>query len=132
MRRESLDTNILLRLMLVDIPSQSEAARKLVETGAVRYFVSDTAINEFVYVLGRHYKFSRDQIAEMVKGLLSIGTIDCNSELALETLQHFVKHRTLSYEDCYFAASAEYMNASPLWTFDKDLAAKVSSAKLLT
>jgi len=131
MKRESLDTNVLLRLMLADVPAQSEVARKLVESRAVRYFVSDVAIAEFAHVLVRHYKFSRTQVTEVIKGLLSLDAIDCNRELILETLQHFAKYRALSFEDCYLAASAEYMNTPPLWTFDKDLAAKVPSAKLL-
>lgn len=131
MRRESLDTNALLRLLLNDIPEQTKSARKLIRAAPRRFYVSDVAIAEFAFVLMRHYKLSRGQIAEMIEGLLSIRELDCNRELAARTIELFREHRSLSFEDCYFAASADYMNAAPLWTFDKDLAKKSPLAKLL-
>ncbi|MCL2679885.1 MAG: TipAS antibiotic-recognition domain-containing protein [Coriobacteriia bacterium] len=132
MKRESLDTNVLLRLMCKDVPAQYELAKRLVTSERTRFFVSDTAVTEFVFALERHYKFSRSQIQQAVQDLLSITTIDCNRELISVALELYCTHKSLSYEDCYFAASAETMNAAPLWTFDKDLASKLSSAKLLT
>jgi predicted nucleic-acid-binding protein len=132
MKRESLDTNILLRLLLRDIPEQYELALKLVESRKVRYFVSDTAINELVFVLERFYQFSRKQIGQVVEGLLSISTVDCNYELVLSALELYLTNRALSFGDCYLAASAKTMNAAPLWTFDKALASKAESAKLLS
>ena len=131
MKRESLDTNILLRLLLRDNPKQYELALRLLESKKVRYFVSDTAINELVFVLEGYYQFTRVQVGEIVNGLLEIGSIDCNRELALHALNLYRTHNSLSFGDCYLAASAKNMNAAPLWTFDKALAAKAESAQLL-
>ena|GEM_PF-5901255 len=44
-------------------------------------------------------------------------------------LSYYVAHRSLSYADCYLAASAKFMNASPLWTFDEELAKRVPESK---
>jgi predicted nucleic-acid-binding protein len=132
MKRESLDTNILLRLMLADVSAQYDAAKKLVQRKGKRYFVSDAAIVEFIFVLERHYGFSRQQGAEMTRGLLSIKKLDCNRELILEALGYYAKYKSLSFEDCYLTASAKTMNASPLWTFDKDLVKMVPDAVLLS
>ena len=131
MKRESLDTNILLRLLLRDNPRQYELALNLLNTDKVRYFVSDTAVNELVFVLESYYQFNRAQVGDIVDGLLAIGTIDCNRELALCALDLYRSHKSLSFGDCYLAASAKSMNAAPLWTFDKALAAKAESAQLL-
>jgi len=131
MKRESLDTNVILRLTLRDIPSQFETAKKLVTSKRVRFFVSDITLFEYVYILEGHYEFSRKQIAEMVEKLLAQKNIDCNRELAVAALAHFVAHHSLSYADCYLAASARYMNAAPLWTFDKSLAKKLPDVKSL-
>jgi len=131
MKRESLDTNVLLRLMLDDIPAQTVAAEELLNTSFVRFFVSDIALFEFVYVLDHHYKLSRLTICEMVKGLVSIKKLDCNRELILNTLIRYNNHSSLSYADCYLAAAASYMNAPPLWTFDKTLAKQIDEVHLL-
>jgi len=131
MKRESLDSNVILRLMLKDVPEQYDLALALVESDKSRFFVSDTAIGEFVFVLERFYKLTRDQIGEVLNGLFSIKSIDCNRELALTALEYYCEHRQLSYADCYMAASSEFMNAAPLWTFDRDLAAKAPPARLV-
>ncbi|MCL2525761.1 MAG: PIN domain-containing protein [Coriobacteriia bacterium] len=130
-KRESLDTNVLARLVLRDVPEHYEAAKKLICTKGRRFYVSDTAIQELVYALGAHYAFTRDQAAEVVSSLLTIESIDCNRALTTSALELYTGHDKLSYADCYLAASASDMNALPLWTFDKDLAQKVPSAQLL-
>ena len=131
MRRESLDTNTLLRLVLQDVPEQSKLVQELLKSSRVRFFVSDVALTEFVYVLGSHYGFNRSQIKMTAESLLSLKAIDCNRELTYTALNLFVTHKSLSYEDCYLASSAKSMNAAPLWTFDRALAAKAESAQLL-
>ena len=132
MKRQSLDTNVLLRLMLQDGEQQARAAKNLVFSGKARFFVSDTAIVEFVFVLERHYSFTREQTAYTVESMLTIKSIDCNSDRIYKTLRLFTENSSLSFEDCYLAASAEDMNADPLWTFDVKLAKKIPAAKLLT
>ena len=131
MKHESLDTNVLLRLMLDDVPAQTNRADKLLSTSFVRFFISDLALFEFVYVLDHHYKLSRQTISEMVQGLLSIKKLDCNRELITSALVSFNKHFALSFADCYLAASATFMNATPLWTFDKALAKQIPDVQLL-
>jgi len=132
MIRESLDTNILLRLLMrEELQHQHEAARKLVETDKVRFFVSDTAINEIAHALIVHYKFSREKARYAIEALSRIHSIDLNHDLILAALDLYCSHNSLSFADCYMAASARFMNASPLWTLDKDLAKKAPPAKLL-
>jgi len=132
MKRESLDTSIIVRLITKDIEHLYLEAKNLVETNKSRFFVSDAAIKEFVYVLVNHYGLSRTQTADAMNVLFNVKSIDCNRDLARASVDLFLENKTLSFEDCYLAASADYMNATPLWTFDKDLAKKASSAKLLT
>jgi predicted nucleic-acid-binding protein len=132
MKHESLDTNVLMRFVLQDVPQQYKQAKDLLSNKSRRYFVSDVMIFEFIYGLETHYQFSREQISDVVKGLLTREGINCNREVIRMTLSSYVEHKALSYADCYFAASARFMNATPLWTFDKDLAKKIPEAELLT
>jgi predicted nucleic-acid-binding protein len=131
MKYESLDTNVILRFILRDIPNQFDAAMKLLSGTKKSFFASETVIFETIYVLDSYYQLSRVQIQQIIADFIELPQISCNSELIQRAIDLFVTHRKLSYADCYFAASSEFMNAVPLWTLDKDLAKSVSWAKLL-
>jgi predicted nucleic-acid-binding protein len=127
----SLDANVLLRLLLNDVADQHQAVVKLFERSVGKFSVADTAIIEIVFVLERHYQFSRSAIVETIEGLMSLTAITCNQPLFVAALPLFSKHSGLSFEDCCLAVYAGLNNAEPLWTFDRKLAKQTSSAKLL-
>ncbi|HEY4963479.1 MAG TPA: PIN domain-containing protein [Candidatus Saccharimonadales bacterium] len=127
----SLDTNVLLRLLLNDIPEQHTAVKKLIGQATNQFAVADTVIIELAFALDRYYGFSRLQIAEAVDGLMKLEEINCNRALFETTLPLFVNHSGLSFEDCCLAIYAQLNDAEPLWTFDKKLANQVSSARLV-
>lgn len=128
----SLDANVLLRLLLNDIPDQHTAVEALFQKARGQFAVADTAIIEVAFVLERHYTFSRSAIAEAVDGLMSLTEINCNRTLFERALQLFTKNSSLSFEDCCLATYAEIDNAKPLWTFDQKLAKQASSANLVS
>ncbi|HEX7632897.1 MAG TPA: hypothetical protein VF401_01075, partial [Candidatus Saccharimonadales bacterium] len=66
----SIDTNIVLRLCVGDVPAQVEAANHLLAKHA-QVHISDLAISEAVFVLSRNYKFSRTETAETIIALLT-------------------------------------------------------------
>lgn len=127
----SLDANVLLRLLLNDVPKQHAAAIKLMEISTDQFAVADTAIIEVVFVLERHYQFSRPQIKEAIDGLASLPSLNCNRELLSGALPLYARHQKLSFEDCCLAVYAELNNALPLWTFDIKLAHQARGAKLV-
>ena len=127
----SLDANILLRLLLNDIPEQHAAVVRLLQKAKGQFAVADTAVIETVFVLGRHYEFSRAAIAEAIEGLMSLTEINCNHALLEKALSLFTKNPALSFEDCCLVTYAELNNAKPLWTFDRKLANQAPSAKLV-
>lgn len=127
----SLDTNALLRLLLRDVPKQHEATKVLLSTADGQLAVADTAIIELVFVLGRHYGFSRQQVKEAVTGLMQLKEINCNQALFERALAMYLSHPALSFEDCCLTTYATLNEAEPLWTFDKKLANQTASAKLI-
>lgn len=127
----SLDTNILLRLLLNDIPEQHLAAKGLITQGAGQFAIADTAIIELVFVLDRYYGFSRIQVSEAIDGLMKLKEINCNRALFENALPIFNKHTGLSFEDCCLSVYAQLNEAEPLWTFDKKLANQASNTKLV-
>lgn len=128
----SLDTNILLRLILQDVPDQHNAAVKLFNDAKGQLAASDLAIIEMTFVLlGQNYQFTREQIAEVIEGIMQIPKINCNRALFRQVLPMYVHKPALSFEDCCLAVYAEINNATPLWTFDQKLAKQSPSVKLL-
>jgi predicted nucleic-acid-binding protein len=128
----SLDTNVLLRLLLNDIADQHRAVVALLKDPADLFVVADTAIIELAFVLERHYGFDRSVIAEAVAGLMALTQIQCNRALFEKALPIFVNHKSLSFEDCCLAVYAELHDAMPLWTFDRKLARQAPSVRLVT
>jgi predicted nucleic acid-binding protein len=127
----SLDANVVLRLLLNDVPDQHAAAVGLLEAAEAPFAVSDVAVVEVVFALCRYYEFSRAAAAEAIEGLMSLAEIECNRDLFERALLLFVDHPKLSFEDCCLATYAELSNAQPLWTFDRKLATQADSAHLV-
>ena len=128
----SLDANVLLRLLLNDVPEQHKAALELFNGATNQLVVADTAIIEAVFVLCRAYDFTRLQAVDAIEGLMKLPKLNLNRELFEIALPLFVKRSGLSFEDCCLATYAKLNSAGPLWTFDKKLAAQASNAKLVS
>ena len=131
MNRESIDTNVLLRLTLKDIPSQYEKAKKLIIGSKTRFDVADIAIMEYVYALESYYDFNRLQINEMVSFVINVDNINCNRNLFNDALVVYLQRPKLSFTDCCLAVYAALNEAVPLWTFDHKLAIQSAVAKEL-
>jgi len=128
----SFDTNVLLRLLLNDIPGQHTATKKLLSQAIHQFVIADTAIIELVFVLDRYYGLSRLQTTEAVEGLMNLKEINCNRVLFKRAMPLYIKHSSLSFEDCCLSAYALLNDAEPLWTFDKKLANQAPNAKLVS
>ena len=126
----SLDANVVLRLLLDDVPEQHETALALFRRRGP-LTISDVALIETIFVLGRAYELTREQQSEAVLGLLRQPGIVGSVELFEEAFGIYLQHPKLSFEDCYLVSVAIRMGNSPLWTFDKKLANQ-TEARLLT
>ncbi len=75
--RESLDTNIILRIMLKDIPEQCLRIQDLFLRQGCVYDVADLAITEAVYVMQKN--FTRHEVVKkMIKLLFELPDIRAN------------------------------------------------------
>jgi len=126
----SLDTNVLLRLALRDIPSQYAIAQGLITTSGARYRVADIAIDEMVHALTYHYAMTRPQVAAIVRAIIWDVAIDTSSTFLDAVLTLFEANKHLSFTDCYLAEDARASGNAPLLTFDKKLAASHPAAEL--
>jgi predicted nucleic acid-binding protein len=122
----SLDANVILRLLLNDVPAQHAAALALLSAGD-SFVVSDTAMIETIFVLGRAYELTREQQREAVVGVLGQQNISGSLELFEAAFELYLAHPKLSFEDCYLVSVAERTGRGPLWTFDKKLVSQTDA-----
>ena len=127
----SLDTNILLRLVLNDIPDQILAIKKLFEQSDVLH-VADIVIFEIVFILDKYYEFSREDICESLQTIIRNNKINCNRRLFEMSLMDYSKNKKLSFVDSTLPYYAQLGGVTPLYTFDKALAQSSDIITLLS
>ncbi len=119
----SIDTNALLRLVLRDIPEQSDAMLALLE-GGDSIQVADIALLETLFVLNRYYKMPRSEVGIIWQELLDHPQLIINRPIFTKTLTYYLKHPAWSPEDSFLLAHAQESDSLPLWTFDRPLASQ--------
>ena len=106
-----LDSNILLRHLLQDIPIQSEEATELInslEKGEKIGYISILVVNEVIWILKRFYKIERKNYIPQLLKILQINSIKC-VEIKKETLSNILermKKREIDFTDVYLAEIA--------------------------
>lgn len=119
----SLDTNLLLRLVLADVPGQRTKVESLFEQPSGKYQVADMVFAEMVWILqGTTYSFSRQDITDKLRSVLAIPQINCNRPMLDKALDLYVNYPGISFIDACLSVYAELNDAVPLLTFDKKLA----------
>lgn len=129
--RESLDTNIILRFILGDVPEQCLKIQDLLMRQNVMYDVADLVITEAVYVMQSTYGLSREKIVDGLQKLLWFPEINYNRNLFDQVFPMYLEHPKLSFNDCCLVVYANLNEAEPLWTFDQKLVRQMPGAKML-
>lgn len=118
--RGLFDTNILLRLVLGDVPSQTQAVERLLSDGGV-YEVYDAALIEMVFVLEKILHKDRALIKENVFAITRHKQFRTNKKLFEHCMPLYSTHDDLSIVDCVLVSYAHLQKTAPLYTFDKNL-----------
>lgn len=120
----NLDTNVLLRSIMMDDEVQGPQAKALMDklTTEAPGFVSLVALAELVWSLVRLYSFTREQVAELVSALLD------TAELRLEAAENVARALRLfngakvSFGDCLIASAGLAAGCEYTATFDRKAA----------
>jgi predicted nucleic-acid-binding protein len=121
--KASVDTNLLLRLVLNDVPDQMKQVKKLL-IKKTQYEVSDLAITEMAFVLERLYKMERRMVVDFLLVVIRHPRFNCNKNLIERILPLYISEQKLSFNDCALLGYARLNNATPLYSFDKKLVEK--------
>ncbi len=123
MKKLVIDTNVLLRFLLKDVPHQAEEAKKIfkqAEKGEVKLLIPQIVIFEIVFQLIKLYKFEKDKVIEAIKIILNTDYFEVqDNEVFQESLKKF-KLANISFADCFISSYSEKQKGE-VFTFDKKL-----------
>ncbi|GBU24566.1 hypothetical protein R83H12_01200 [Fibrobacteria bacterium R8-3-H12] len=121
-----VDTNIILRYLLNDIPEQSEIARLELKSGNVKILTQVVA--EVIYVLSKIYKISRKEISENLLKIFSLdGVIVENEEIVVFAVTEYGDSKLDFVDELLYANSK--IRGTIVKTFDNSLQEKLNLLK---
>ena len=129
----SLDTNILVRLLVRDDEAQTVLVASLLDRHVRRsesLWVSVTVMLELEWVLRSRYKFAKADVIRTLSSLLTTMELVFESEGALEQALASYDEGGADFGEYLHLALAQSEQALPFWTFDAK-AAKAAGARLL-
>lgn len=114
----SLDTNIVLRYLLNDIPKQTVRSKAAITTSTC--YVTDVVVTEVIFVLEKAIGMERTDVAALVQKFLGLPTLVYNDYFLNQVIDLYAIKQSLSFVDCYAAVETKVYGNS-LITFDKEL-----------
>ena len=129
----AVDTNVLVRYFVDDIPVQANAAVSLIPdslTPEMPGFIGREVALEVVWVLERSYDFSRSRIVNAMLDLMGKDGLIVENAQDVAYAFHQYSHSNDDFSDLMILAAAERVGAKPLYTFDRKLA-RMEGATLL-
>ena len=121
MAKNLIDTNLIIRFLVNDDPQKVSQVERLLKDKSNKNVLLDTVIAEIIWVLFSYYSIEKEEVAEKIRALIHVDTIECNAFLINRALTIWEKN-IISYIDAYLAAVAELGNMT-LYTYDKRLEA---------
>ena len=116
----AVDTNLLVRLIVRDDPTQVAAAEAFVAGGA---WVSQLVLAETIWVLDAVHERSAAQLAAAIEMLLNHEQLSIqDAEVVAQALARFRSRPALGFSDCLVLEIARKAGHLPLGTFDRGLA----------
>ena len=117
-----LDTNVILRHLLNDVPEQSARARALllrIEAGELRVRTAETVIFEIVFTLQRVYKRTPREIRDVLLPILELPAISLSGKSVVREALRLYVEAGLPFADAYQAALMADLGLTAIYTFDR-------------
>jgi predicted nucleic-acid-binding protein len=129
----SLDTNVVVRLLVRDDEAQFAAVLRLLQaaqTKAQPLTITLLVVLETEWVLRSRYRLSKEKMAQVLTQLLECANVRFEDEATLEEALYVWKNHAADFADCLISAKATRLGCLSLVTFD-GAAAKLPRGQLL-
>jgi predicted nucleic acid-binding protein len=121
----ALDTNVLARYLLDDIPEHTTRVKQLLRSasiGEVELFVPTSVFIELSHLMIRRRSVPRPRVAQSLQGLLRLQGLHIQERDAIAAALEFWRSRGgLSFVDCYHLALTKELGMTQIYTFDKKM-----------
>ena len=116
-----LDTNVLVRYVVQDDPVQAVLAKQLIESLSVEQpgFIAVPVVLELVWVLQSCYGAPREQLAQVIDGLLRARELLVQHAGAVALAVRQFQGSNADFADCLIAAIARQNGCERTMTFDR-------------
>ena len=115
-----VDTNVLVRHLTGDPPSEARRATRYLER-ADELLLADLILAEVTYVLESFYEVARSQVAATLRAILAFPAIRVlDAELLHRAIEVYEVDR-LDFADAYLVASAERTGIGIIASFDRSI-----------
>jgi predicted nucleic-acid-binding protein len=119
-----IDTNVLLRLLLDDDPSQVRRARQAAssaEAAGRPLFVNDVVLAETVWTLGSRYDATKGELIETLRSLLDNARLAFENRAVLSAAVLGFERSNAGFADCLIIAKNAAAGCDHTATFDRAL-----------
>ena len=129
-----LDTNVLLRYLTQDDPTQSRLATEIIEQSLTEEepgFVSIVCILEIAWVLRSLFNRSRQEIANDIEMILAADTLEVQNEQEVYYTVVSLRNGIGTFEDALIGSLGAWRGCSATLTFDEDAAKRLPGFQLI-
>ena len=128
----ALDTNVLVRYLAQDDYAQFQVAADLIDgcTSDAPGYVCREVMIELVWVLERSYKYSREEIAEALLGIVTASQLSVEHAQDIASVVNLYREEGCDFADLMTRQAAQRAENRILQTFDQKLA-KLDGVELL-
>jgi predicted nucleic acid-binding protein len=119
-----LDTNVLLRHLLQDVPAQSSRASTYIleiEQGSRQVRLADTVIFEAVFTLQRSYRIPKADIAAALLPLIELPGMVLTGKRRFRVAFDYYVNLNIAFGDAYHAALMKSLGLNEVVSFDVEL-----------
>jgi predicted nucleic-acid-binding protein len=119
-----LDTNILVRLFVMDDSRQAEKAAAFIRRAGSeerKCFINLVVLCELVWVLESAYEYGKSEIAGLLEKMLMIKQFDIDSKDIVRQATHDYRHGNADFADYLVGRINKHKGCKQTATFDKAL-----------
>jgi predicted nucleic-acid-binding protein len=116
-----LDTSVLVRYFTFDPPDQGAHAQALVESGEP-FYIPAVALAETGFTLNKRYGLPREDVVNLLVGLLGLGNVavlEFSNAIALQALEFCRPSGRVSFADSLLWATALSSGNTTVYAFDR-------------
>jgi predicted nucleic-acid-binding protein len=117
-----LDTNVLVRYLTQDDPSQSVQANELIEKTLAEgkhFFISIIVLCELVWVLMRAYHYSKSEVISVLEKMLLAHQFEIEDKNTVRQALNDFKNNRADFADCLIGIKNNQLGCETTLSFDK-------------